>query len=231
MNKLSAVCEFARTFLRNLPDFVCQQTTTSGRWPAKTLKEEVKFERGEEVYADLPDGGESAGAKSSSAVKGMRFRSSGELGSDLVSLFKQPIVTEFRFSKEAVLHNIPSSVYEFHLAEEKSTFFVLRDSRGNTLYPEYEGKLWIDQAGRLLGLELRSMHLPRSFGLDKVEVTIDYSEVLISELNTFLLPAKSETNVCDRHSSAVSCGKNVIVFDQCRKFAAKGRILADSPQP
>ena len=75
------------------------------------------------------------------------------------------------------------------------------------------------------------MHLPKGFGLANVEVTIDYSEVPIGDLDTFLLPSRSETNVCDRHNSGLSCGKNVVVFDDCRKFAAKSRILTDNPQP
>ena len=230
-NKLSAVCEFARTFRRNLPDFICEQTTTSGRWPVKVLKEEVRFEKSEEVYSNLLIGSKPAGANSSSAVSGMRFKSSGELGSDLVNLFKQPIVAEFRFRKEAILHKVPSSVYEFHLAAEKNTFFALRDSHGAILYPEYEGELWLGPNGRLLRLELRSMHLRRGFGLASVEVAIDYSEVPIGDLNTFLLPSISETNVCDRGNSGLSCGKNVVVFDDCRKFATKSRILTDNPQP
>ncbi|MGB6777051.1 MAG: energy transducer TonB [Terriglobales bacterium] len=230
-NELSAVCEFARTFRRNLPDFMCEQTTTSGRWPTEVVKEEVKFEKGREVYSNLIINGKPAEANSSVATSGMHFKSSGELGSDLVNLFKQPIVAEFQFRKEAMLHKVPSSVYEFHLAAEENTFFVLRDSHGATLYPEYEGELWLGPNGRLRRLELRSMHLPKGFGLANVEVTIDYSEVPIGDLDTFLLPSRSETNVCDRHNSGLSCGKNVVVFDDCRKFAAKSRILTDNPQP
>jgi TonB family protein len=229
-NKLSAVCEFARTFLHDLPDFICEQTTTSGGWPAKVLKEEVKFDRGEEVYTNPTLGGKSAKAtSSSSAVNGMHFKSSGELGSDLVNLFEKPIVTEFQFRKEATLRKVSASVYQLHLTAEKNTFFVLRDSYGHTLLPAFDGELWLDPRGRPLRLELHSMHTPPSFGLASVELAIDYSEVPVSGLDTFLLPSKSETKVCNRGRSGITCNKNIVAFDNCRKFAAKSRILSDGP--
>jgi hypothetical protein len=228
-NKLSTVCEFARTFRRNLPDFICEQTTTSRPWPNKVLKEEVKFEKGQEVYSNLIINGKPVGTNSALAASGMHFKSAGELGSDLIDLFKQPIVAEFQFRKEAMFHKVPSSVYEFHLAAEKNTFFVLRDSHAAILYSEYAGELWLGPNGRLLRLELRTMHLPKGFGFDNVEVTIDYNDVPIGGLDTFLLPSRSETRVCDRHHSGVSCGTNVVVFDDCRKFAAKSRIVTDNP--
>jgi len=228
--KLSALCEFARNFRRNLPDFICEQTTTSGYWPPKVLKEEVKFEKGEEVYSNLIINGKRVESNSAEG-SGIRFKSSGELGSDLVNLFKQPIVVEFKFHKEGTVEKVPASEYKFHLAAEKNTFFVLRDGRGNSLYPDYDGELWLGADGRLLRLELRSMHLPNYFGMASVDIAISYNEVPISGLDTFLLPSRSETNVCNRQRRGISCGKNVVVFDSCRKFATKSRILTDSPQP
>jgi hypothetical protein len=78
---------------------MCEQTTTSGRWPPKVLKEEVKFEKGVEVYSNLIINGKPAAADASSANSGISFKSSGELGSDLIDLFKPPIVAEFQFYK------------------------------------------------------------------------------------------------------------------------------------
>src|SRR5271167_2489624 len=36
MELLTKVCEFSQTYLRELPDFICQQTTTEGRGRYKT---------------------------------------------------------------------------------------------------------------------------------------------------------------------------------------------------
>ena len=205
---------------------MCEQTTTSGRWPPRVLKEEVKFEKGVEVYSNLIINGKPAAADASLANSGISFKSSGELGSDLIDLFKPPIVAEFQFHKDAKLNGVPSSVYQFHLVAEKDTFFPLRSSSGTVLYPEYEGAIWLkSENGQLLRLELRSMHLPRGFEWISVEVIIDYSEVPIRDLGAFLLPSKSETNACTRRK----CSTNVVVFEDCRKFATRSRILTDIP--
>jgi hypothetical protein len=105
-------------------------------------------------------------------------------------------------------------------------FFALRDSRGTVLYPDYEGAIWLkSENSQLLRLELRATHLPRGFGWASVEVLIDYGDVPIRGLGAFLLPSRSETNACNRRNSST----NVVVFEDCRKFATRSRILTDIP--
>jgi hypothetical protein len=125
----------------------------------------------------------------------MAFISQGEFGSDLVNLFKPPIVAEFKFRKDGRLGKIPSLIYEFHLATGKNTFWELRDDRGMTLHPAYESELWLGrQDGLPLQLELRPLHLPGDFGFASAEVTIDYHEISIAGLGTFRLPSSSEND-------------------------------------
>jgi hypothetical protein len=133
---LHPVCEFARTYGRDLPDFICEQTTSStGRWSTKVLKEEVRFEKGQEVYSHLIIDGKPVEANSSSLASAIPFKSAGELGSNLVNLFKTPIVAEFQFLKEANLRKIPSLVYEFHLAAEKNTFLCSAIATESLCFP------------------------------------------------------------------------------------------------
>lgn len=157
----------------------------------------------------------------------------GELGSDLVDLFKPPIVAEFEFRKEGKFRHTPVSVYEFHIAADKNTFWALRDDTGVTLYPEYEGELRLDsQKGQLLRLKLRPLRLPSDFGFAIADITIDDREIHIADLGTFLLPYKSEATACVRAPGQVPahCTKNVLAFHHCRKFAAKALIRTDNPQ-
>jgi hypothetical protein len=230
---ISALCEFALTYRRELPDFVCDQTTTTtGPKSTTVLKAEVTFEKGHESYSNVTINGRPPEANTSASASTVKFISAGELGSDLVDLFRPPIVAEFQFKKEEKFRKIPSSVYQFHIAAEKNTFWALRDSRGVTLHPEYEGELWLErQNGRLLRLELRPAHLPENFRIASADITIDYSDTPIGNLGTFLLPSTSETKLCDHKTGLMGCTKNVLVFHDCRKFAAKARILTDDPQP
>lgn len=196
------------------------------------MKAEVTFEKGHERYSNVTIDGRPPEANSSASASIVKFISAGELGSDLVDLFKPPIVAKFRFRKETKLRNIPSSVYQFHIAAEKNTFWALRDRRGVTLHPEYEGELWLArQNGRLLRLELRPVHLPENFRFTSADITIDYSEIPIGNLGIYLLPTTSETKVCNRNTGPIRCTKNVLVFHDCRRFATKTRIITDNPQP
>ena len=233
MTPLRASCEFALTYRGELPNFICEQTTTStgSKW-ITVSKAEVRFEQGHEHYSKVTIDGKPTEPNSLS-TSAMAFITQGEFGSDLVNLFKPPIVAEFKFRKDGKLGRSQSLIYEFHLATEKNTFWALRDNRGVTLYPEYEGELWLGrQNGLPLRLELRPVHLPGDFGFGSAEIAIDYSEIKIAVLGTFRLPSSSETTVCEFKSAPLreTCTKNLLVFHDCKKFATKTRVIPDVPQ-
>lgn len=229
LRALAKVCEFALTYRHSLPDFVCKQTTTyTGPHSTTVFEAEVTFEKGQEHYSKVFTS--SKGAKENSSIE---FISAGELGSDLVNLFETPTAATFLVPKEVKLRHIPSSVYEFHITAKKNAFWILRDGRGVSLHPEYEGALWLGRDdGQLLRLELRPVDLPSDFGLASVHVTIDYSEIPIGDLGKFLLPSRSTTTVCQRgwDATELSCTKSVLVFHGYRKFRAKARIITEPPQ-
>jgi hypothetical protein len=185
-------------------------------------------------YSNVTIDGKAPKANSPAAEQAMQFVSTGELGSDLVDLFKPPIVAEFKFRKATSLRDIPSLLYEFHIAAEKNTFWALRDSQGVTLHPEYEGALWLGrQSGQLLRLDLRPVRLPDDFRFTAADVTTDYTKMSIADVGVFLLPTKSEARACIHNPGASGslCTANVLIFHDCRKFATKSRIITDNPQP
>jgi hypothetical protein len=230
------VCEFAASFLRRLPDFICDQTTTTtGRMSTTVVKEKVQFLRGHESYSDVTINGrpEQPNEYNSYITFGARkLVSAGELGSDLVDLFTPPIGADFQFRKETKLGSSQAALFSFHLPAEKNTFWTLRDSRGGSVHPEYQGEIWVDRAsGRVLRLSLRPIHLPYNFGFESAEIIIDYQEVPIAGAGVFLLPSRSETKACMRYAELRDpvCTTSNLAFHDCRKFAAKSRILTDTP--
>lgn len=202
VSPLSALCKFALTYRRELPDFICEQTSTrqariQDRPSITVAKARVTYQKGREYYSNVTINGKPCEDNSFANTNPMGFVSVGEFGSDLVDLFKPPIGAKFKFRKAAKLRKIPSAVYEFEIAASKNTFWVLRDSQGATLYPELKGELWLNrQSGRLLRLELQTTHLPHNSEFRTVDITIDYEEIQIAKAGTFLLPSKSEANVC-----------------------------------
>jgi hypothetical protein len=231
MTPLVALCRFALTFRRELPDFICEQTTTgAGQEATKVMSAEVIFEKGHEQYSNVTIDGK---APTDETARAMKLFSTGELGSDLVDLFRMPLAAEFKLSGEKKLNKTIAQVYKFHIAAEKNTFWSLRDSRGGTLYPEYQGELWIQRdSGRLLRLKLQPIHLPRNLDLISAVITNDYNYIVIADAGRFLLPTTSITAACFHTPVGGDwfCRKNTLVFHDCRKFGTKSRIIPDAPQ-
>jgi hypothetical protein len=242
MIPLSAVCEFALTYRQELPDFVCEQTNTRrakvhNRPSITVMKAEVTYQKGHEYFSNVTVNGKPYKDNSFANTNPMGFVSVGEFGSDLVDLFNSPIGANFKFRKVTKLRRIPSAVYEFEVAANNNTFWVLRDSQGATLYPELKGELWLNrQSGRLLRLELQATHLPRNSEFHKVDITINYEEIQILDRGTFLLPSTSEANVCMIDAGATPwgggsfCTRNDLVFYNCHRFIVNTRII-DSQAP
>ncbi len=235
LSSLSALCEFALTYRRQLPDFICEQTTTStSRGVTTVLKAQVTFEKGHERYSNITIDGKPPKTDSGSTLSAIRVITAGELGSDLVDLFEPPIVAEFKFRKQENLRDTPSLLYDFHIAAEKNTFWSLRDSRGVTVHAEYLGELWVNrQSGQLLRLELRPVRLPENFDFTAAEITTDYANTAIADAGTFLLPYQSMTTACTHipGASGSRCTINRLTFHDCRKFGTNTRIVTDNPQP
>ena len=225
---LSALCEFALAYRRQLPDFICGQTTTSHLPRGKIASEaQVRFENGHEHYSHVTVQGESKDGVGT--VVG--FQSSGELGTTLVDLFMPPVVAEFQFHKDGELRGIPSSEYEFRVAAEKNTFWRVRDGRGTVVVPEYKGQIWLARPkGTILRIKLHPVHLPSNFEFDSIDMTVDYGATTIADAGVFLLPNSSETTVCRGRGYLPFCLTHTLAFHDCKKFGAKSRIL-DSPEP
>ncbi len=235
LSPLVAVCRFALTYRHDLPNFICEQTTTSvGQQSRSVLKAQVTFENNHERYSDITLDGKPVASNSAVARSAMMFTSTGELGSDLVDLFTSPIVANFKFRKTAKLRSIPSRIYEFEIPAERNTFWALRDGHGIMLHPEYKGELWVEEhSGRLLRLDMRPLHLPVQFSFASAHVVLDYTDVRIAGAGTFVMPSKSKADACVRMPppTGALCTVNVLVFHDCRKFGTYTRIITGAPKP
>jgi len=77
---LSAVCEFALTYRRELPDFICEQTTTTTGPKSTVLKAEVTFEKGHERYSNVTIDGKPPEANSSASAQRCQVHLGGRTG-------------------------------------------------------------------------------------------------------------------------------------------------------
>lgn len=231
MLPLAGLCEFSQTFLQKLPDFICQETTTEKKDPfALVLDAQVTFLKGEEVYSHVTMNGKPLDDTNSAATDLMAFHSDGEFGLFLANLFKPPIVARFKPAKSSNLDGLPVAVYDFDVPAEKA-FWRVRDSKGHVVTPGIQGQIWIDRAtGRLLKLKLEPVDLPPGFEATSVRTIIDYAPTSLGDAGVFVLPVRSETDVCGPWKNS-QCPNHVMTFHDCQKFAATTRIVAEAPEP
>lgn len=229
---IATVCQFAASYRRSLPDFICEQTTVSAGGLGhiqRVMRARVTYEKGKETYSDVVINGRSVDTHGAAPLGLYRISTAGEFGSDLVGLFTPPVLAEFSFRKAATLQSHPALLFDFHLPASKNTFWTV-GSRNGSFNPEVRGELWLEpQSARLLRMTLEPLHLPAEFPIATAKTTIDYGEVRLGEAGDFLLPIRSESRACmqQRRFGDDGCMHNVITFHNCRKFTAKVRIVGE----
>jgi len=238
MVPLAKVCEFAQKYRKSLPDFTCHQITTLNN--AQVVRAEITFLQGQESYSKVSLNGKPVKTADPSIKR--YFTTSGEFGSDLVSLFQAPIAAEFKFRKQGKLGPNIVLVYGFHVDAEKNTFWTLHSSSHRDVKPELAGELWVEATGaRLLRLRLEPLHIPPEFNIISDTTVIDYADFSLGDLGKYVLPKSSEATVCvnvdapaSRNSrpdqgTLVVCYHNTAVFQNCHKFAANTRVVTEEP--
>lgn len=235
---LVKTCEFARTYRRSLPNFICEQSVENSGLPGSekpvVIHARVKYEDGEDTYSDVEVNGKPAAQ--GEQITRLSMATQGEFGSQFINLFRDPAVADFSLGTAQGSNAI---VYYFKIPETRNWFWAIRDTK-EILHPLYQGELYIDP---VTGLPLRMIgrwtDLPESFQLKSASIDTTFEEVPISELGKFLLPVHSEAIACPRpiivsprkHKVVeLPCVRNVTQFESCRKFASKSRIIAGPPQ-
>ena len=123
-------------------------------------------------------------------------------------------------------------VFDFDLPKKKNTFWAIRDPRGETLKPEFRGRLWLDShTGQVLRRSSaggrRGNHVDRFLHL-----SADYAMTKVSDVGTYLLPVKSESKFClGGPMSNLGCTTNTVIFHDYQKFTATARILPSNSGP
>jgi len=217
--------DVAASFLDGLPNYVCTELTTryysETRTPSwnviDTIGAEVVFESGKESYRNITINGrptkkppEESGAWST-----------GEFGTILAEIYSPGSAAKFKFVEDASIIHHPSSVYDFSVERERSSWKV--SVPGQYIMPAYKGSVWIDKDGaHTLRIEMQGRNIPEEFPLITVETAVDYDYITLGTPEKFLLPVHAEVLSCKRGSN--ECERNVIEFRNYHKFTGESTI-------
>ncbi|BDC52784.1 hypothetical protein F183_A50990 [Bryobacterales bacterium F-183] len=227
---LNQVTEYARNYIKQLPDFLCTQVTRRYVDPAglefwqsmDTVTEKLSYVDRHENYQVILVNNRAVTGVSHEQLGGTT--SSGEFGTLMRDLFEPEVRAEFGWERWAKLRGRLQHVFAYRVIQPRSKYSVSWASGPNarplTIIAGYTGLVYADaDTGLITRMTLNATEIPPDFPIQKIEQVLDYDFTKIGE-NEYLLPLKSV--VKSRSGKVLS--KNEIEFRNYRKFGTESVI-------
>ncbi|MDX2150947.1 MAG: hypothetical protein SFV54_09445 [Bryobacteraceae bacterium] len=223
--------EYALSYSKRLPDFICTQVTRryvdpSGLefWQRQDVvtvrlsyfeqKEDYKVIMVNNQATDVPY--ERLGGTTSS----------GEFGSMLREIFEAPTEAEFKWERWGTLRGRRMHVYSYRVRQPKSKYRIVWD-RSEEIVAGYRGLVYVEKDVPIVHrVTLIAENLPTSFPVQEVGTTLDYDLTKIGD-REFVLPLRAEV----KSRSGRLLVRNDVEFRLYRKFGAEATITFDTPEP
>jgi hypothetical protein len=228
---LERVTEYARNYVKQLPDFLCTQVTRRYADPSglefwqlmDTVTERLSYvERRENYQVVLVNNRVTTGV-SHEQLGGTT--SSGEFGTLLRDLFEPEVRAEFGWERWAKLRGRLQHVFAYRVIQPRSRYTIAWTSGPNakplTIIAGYRGLIYADAdlGGLITRMTLQAEEIPPEFPIQKVEQILDYDFTKIGE-SEYLLPLKSVV----KSRSGKMLTKNELEFRAYRKFGTESTI-------
>lgn len=222
---LEKMTDFARNYVKQLPDFICTQVTRRYYDPSglefwklsDTITEKLSYFDKHEKYELVMVNNQPVPGMSRDQLGGTT--SSGEFGTDLRELFDPETRAEFAWDRWATLRGRRTHVFFYRVRQPRSKFtIVYQRTLSNT--PGYKGYVYADaDTGLILRMTREAENVPPDFPIQKVRQITDYDFIKIGE-SEFLLPLKSVARSADEKLLV----KNEVEFRMYRKFGTESTI-------
>jgi hypothetical protein len=241
---LADATDFSFNHERNLPNFLCIQTTrrfqtlpipkglpdyrTREDWrPVDIIVERLAYFEHHEDYRVLEINGV---ASSIDHDKLGGATSSGEFGSVMKGIFAPETETQFTWQTWFTLRGRKMHVYAYRVAVEKSEYHVMVAGQGRDLVTAYHGLIFIDDRKHFVHrITLHADGIPPAYPIQDVSLMLDYDYTRIGDAD-YLLPLTFELRSRDGNIGI----KNDVDYSDYRKFTADSSVSfggQDTPAP
>ncbi len=221
---VDAVREYARTYDRQLPNFICDQSVRRsevwrgrGERLVRTFDLEVTVIGGRESYRVLRRDGIAAppGMQADSNDVG----SSGEFSSAMAMLFDAGAEVAFSTQGKAKQKGLQLMLLGVKVDRVHSRWSIGVDK---PFKPAFVGTLWVEpESGRVHRIELRALMTPQDHPYRTTNVAIDYGWVVVGDKDV-LVPRRSEALSC---MASGDCVRLYIEFANYRRFTAESKLI------
>lgn len=227
---LAEASEYARNYVKSLPNFICTQVTRryvdpSGlefwqRQDVITAKLSF-FEQKEDYKVILVN----SRPITTDNVNVGGATSWGEFGSMMKEIFDPESETQFSWERWATLRGRLMHVYAYRVSKAKSKVTVGTESV--SVVAGYRGTVFVDAESRTVArIRQEIADLPPDFPIQQAWRELDYDLVDIGGGGQFMLPLKHAVRM--RQGKFLS--KNESEFRMYRKFGAETTITFDTPE-
>jgi len=229
---LAAMKEYALNYTKNLPNYVCVQTTRRRIEPTvrgylpqgDTVQEMLSFVDGKESYKV-----EAINGKSESNVKHEQLGgvvTSGEFGSMLLNIFDPESDAEFHWDHWATLRG--KLMYVFNYSVPQSHGYSMYHGESKREYTSaYKGLVYADvQSKAVMRITMETAGVPADFPIHQVNLTLDYSPTKVAE-QEYVLPYHFE--LTSKESKADTT--NRADYRLYQKFGAEASITFADVEP
>ena len=184
---LAAVKEYALNYTKNLPNYVCIQTTRRRIEPTQRgyipqgdeVQEMLSFVDGKESYKVEMVNGKSEPNLKHEQLGGVV--SSGEFGRLMSSIFDPNSGTEFHWDHWATaLRGKPMYVFGYSISKENGYSMYHGESK-REYTSAYKGLIYADlQSKEIMRITMETVDIPADFPIHEVKITLDYNPTKIS---------------------------------------------------
>lgn len=229
---LDAAREFALSYVKSLPDFLCMQVTrrsvdphfqigSEGSWsPDDRIIEKLTFFDHKENYELIQHNDNSTIGKSWETLGGSISR--GEWATVLAEIFEPATDTEFHWLRWGTLRGQLTHVYQYRIEQENSQETISWQNE-QKITAGFHGNVYI-QKGTNVVLRITVIpDIPASFPVQDIDQIVDYDYQQIGT-QTFLLPLRSQVQMRDGHIAS----RNEIEWRQYRKYSADTTLTFDT---
>jgi len=229
---LAAMKEYALNYTKNLPNYVCVQTTRRRIEPTvpgylpqgDTVQEMLTFVDGKESYKV-----EAVNGKSEPDLKHERLGgvvTSGEFGSMLFNIFDPESGADFHWDHWATLRGKPMYVFAYAVPQTKGYSMYHGESK-REYTSAYKGLVYAEiQSKAVMRITMTTSGIPADFPISEVSLTLDYSPTKIAN-QEYVLPYHFE--LTSKESKAETT--NRAEYRMYQKFGAEASITFGDVEP
>ena len=230
---LEQVTEYARNYVKNLPNFTCTQftrrfydtTNTENYHLNDSVVENLSYSAGREDYKVVSVNNKLMPNADHWSLGGTT--SAGEFGTDMSVLFNPDTRTEFEWESWTTWHGRRTHKISYRVRQSNSSWKIVYE-KSQQIVAGYKGYVYVDKdLNMIMRITREGEDIPVDFPIQNVKQVTEYSFQKIGEREQeFLVPVYSViTSKSGRYMT-----KNETQFRNYRKFGTESIIKFDVPE-